>query len=121
MKNGTQPNNQWLITTRIIRYPVIAAILLSVLLLLVPACKAQTMYPDTPGKVAAGRGKYAFGFQEDVINGTRCFGHGGGAPGMNGVLQICPGPGYVLVVLANLDPPAASRVADFVTNRLPTK
>jgi D-alanyl-D-alanine carboxypeptidase len=75
----------------------------------------------TTGKVDTGRGKYAFGFQDQVINGTRCFGHGGGAPGMNGALQICPGPGYVVVVLANMDPPAASRVADFVTNRLPTK
>jgi len=75
----------------------------------------------TTGKVDAGRGKYAFGFQDEVINGTRCFGHGGGAPGMNGALQICPGLGYVIVVLANMDPPAASRVADFVTNRLPTK
>jgi D-alanyl-D-alanine carboxypeptidase len=75
----------------------------------------------TTGKVDTGRGKYAFGFQDEVINGTRCFGHGGGAPGMNGALEICPGPGYVVVVLANLDPPAASRVADFVTNRLPTK
>jgi D-alanyl-D-alanine carboxypeptidase len=75
----------------------------------------------TTGKVDTGRGKYAFGIQDDVINGTRCFGHGGGAPGMNGALQICPGPGYVIVVLANMDPPAASRIADFVTNRLPTK
>jgi D-alanyl-D-alanine carboxypeptidase len=75
----------------------------------------------TTGKVEAGRGKYAFGFQDSVINGTRCFGHGGGAPGMNGMLQICPEPGYVIAVLANMDPPAASRVADFITNRLPTK
>ena len=75
----------------------------------------------TTGKVDAGRGKYAYGFQDSVINGTRCFGHGGGAPGMNGVLQICPGPGYVIAVLANMDPPAASRVGDFVTNRLPAK
>jgi CubicO group peptidase (beta-lactamase class C family) len=75
----------------------------------------------TTGKVDAGRGKYAFGFQDSMINGTRCFGHGGGAPGMNGVLQICPGPGYVIAVLANMDPPAASRVGDFVTNRLPVK
>ena len=75
----------------------------------------------TTGKVDAGRGKYAYGFQDSVINGTRCFGHGGGAPGMNGVLQICPGSGYVIAVLANMDPPAASRVGDFVTNRLPMK
>jgi CubicO group peptidase (beta-lactamase class C family) len=71
---------------------------------------------DTPGG-----GKYAFGFQDEMINGARCFGHGGGAPGMNGELKICPGPGYVIAVLANMDPPAASRVADFVTNRLPVK
>jgi len=75
----------------------------------------------TTGKVDAGRGKYAYGFQDSVINETRCFGHGGGAPGMNGILQICPVPGYVIAVLSNLDPPAASRVGDFVTNRLPAK
>lgn len=75
----------------------------------------------TTGKVDAGRGKYAYGFQESMINGARCFGHGGGAPGMNGMLQICPSSGYVIAVLANLDPPAASRVSDFITNRLPAK
>ena len=75
----------------------------------------------TTGKVDAGRGKYAYGFQDSVINGTRCFGHGGGAPGMNGMLQICPTSGYVIAVLANMDPPAASRVTDFITNRLPAK
>jgi CubicO group peptidase (beta-lactamase class C family) len=74
----------------------------------------------TTGKVETpGGGKYAYGFQEAVVNGLRCFGHGGGAPGMNGELKICPGSGYVVAVLANLDPPAASRVADFITNRLP--
>ena len=76
----------------------------------------------TTGKVdTPNGGKYAYGFQEATVNGTRCFGHGGGAPGMNGELKICPGPGYVVAVLANLDPPAATRVADFITNRLPMK
>jgi D-alanyl-D-alanine carboxypeptidase len=75
----------------------------------------------TTGKVDAGRGKYAYGFQDSEINGVRCFGHGGGAPGMNGMLQICPASGYVIAVLANMDPPAASRVSDFITNRLPAK
>ncbi|HEX7335507.1 MAG TPA: serine hydrolase domain-containing protein, partial [Pyrinomonadaceae bacterium] len=75
----------------------------------------------TTGKVNAGRGKYAYGFQDSVINGTRCFGHGGGAPGMNGMLQICPSSGYTIAVLSNLDPPAASRISDFITNRLPAK
>ena len=82
---------------------------------------AQYTETLTTGKVDAGRGKYAYGFQDSVINGTRCFGHGGGAPGMNGILQICPETGYVIAALANMDPPAASRVGDFITNRLPTK
>lgn len=75
----------------------------------------------TTGKVETPNGKYAYGFQDATVNGTRCFGHGGGAPGMNGELKICPGPGYVVAVLSNLDPPAATRVAGFITNRLPIK
>ena len=75
----------------------------------------------TTGKPDAPDSSYAYGFEDRKINGTRCFGHGGGAPGMNGDLKICPGPGYVIAVLANLDPPAASRVSDYVANRLPEK
>jgi D-alanyl-D-alanine carboxypeptidase len=76
----------------------------------------------TTGKVdAPGGGRYAFGFEDRMVNGTRCFGHGGGAPGMNGDLTICPASGYVVAVLANLDPPAATRISQFVTNRLPER
>jgi len=76
----------------------------------------------TTGKVTTppGSGKYAFGFfDEGADSGARHFGHGGGAPGMNGDLQIYPQSGYVIAVLANLDPPAASRVSEFIANRLP--
>jgi CubicO group peptidase (beta-lactamase class C family) len=75
----------------------------------------------TTGKVATPHGgKYAFGFFDDgAENGVRHFGHGGGAPGMNGDLQIYPQSGYVIAVLSNLDPPAASRVSEFIANRLP--
>ncbi len=76
----------------------------------------------TTGKVdTPGGGKYAYGFGDETIGGVRCFGHGGGAPGMNGDLKICPQSGYVVATLANLDPPAAQRVSDFVLNRLPEK
>jgi CubicO group peptidase (beta-lactamase class C family) len=75
----------------------------------------------TTGKAGTPDRSSAYGFEDRLVNGTRCFGHGGGAPGMNGDLKICPGPGYVIAVLANLDPPAASRVSDFITNRLPEK
>lgn len=83
----------------------------------------NAQYTDllTTGKVATPRGnKYAFGFMDDDA-GTplRHFGHGGGAPGMNGELQIFPQTGYVIVVLSNLDPPAATRISDFIINRLP--
>jgi CubicO group peptidase (beta-lactamase class C family) len=73
----------------------------------------------TTGKVDTPNGRYAYGFGDHTINGTRCFGHGGGAPGMNGNLEICPTAGYVVAVLANMDPQAASRISDFITNRLP--
>lgn len=71
---------------------------------------------DTPNG-----GKYAYGFAEDNGGGLACVGHGGGAPGMNGELKICPTAGYIIVVLANMDPPTAQRVATFVAERLPLK
>jgi D-alanyl-D-alanine carboxypeptidase len=75
----------------------------------------------TTGKVDTPNGRYAYGFLDYTINGTHCFGHSGGAPGMNGNLEICPGPGYVVAVLANMDPPAAIAVSDFISNRMPEK
>jgi CubicO group peptidase (beta-lactamase class C family) len=74
----------------------------------------------TTGKVeTTGGGKYGYGFAETRSNGLRCFGHSGGAPGMNGDLEICDG-GYVAVALANMDPPAAGRVTNYIMNRLPS-
>jgi D-alanyl-D-alanine carboxypeptidase len=74
----------------------------------------------TTGKVAQpGGGRYAYGFGEETIDGVRCFGHNGGAPGMNGELKICPAVGYVIAVLANMDPPAATGIANYVAIRLP--
>ncbi|HZV86841.1 MAG TPA: serine hydrolase domain-containing protein [Candidatus Binatus sp.] len=82
---------------------------------------AQNTELLTTGKVATPRGdKYAFGFMDNGAGtAMRHFGHGGGAPGMNGELQIFPQTGFVIVVLSNLDPPAASRISDFIVNRLP--
>jgi D-alanyl-D-alanine carboxypeptidase len=81
----------------------------------------STYFTDlvTTGKVDAGAAKYAYGFQDRTVDGVRFFGHGGGAPGMNGELEIDPRTGYVTVALSNLDPPAAQRVVQFVVNRLP--
>lgn len=76
----------------------------------------------TTGKADTGSGdKYAYGFMDQTSAGVRSYGHGGGAPGMNGELAIYPESGYVVAVLANVDPPAAQRIAGFVGNRLPAK
>jgi D-alanyl-D-alanine carboxypeptidase len=53
-----------------------------------------------------------------ITDGVRSYGHNGGAPGMSGNLEIFEN-GYVVVALANQDPPAADRVVEFIGNRLP--
>lgn len=76
----------------------------------------------TVGKVErpGGGSKYAYGFGDETsVDGVRCFGHGGGAPGMNGDLKVCPTSGYTIAVLANLDPQAAGHASDFISIRLP--
>jgi D-alanyl-D-alanine carboxypeptidase len=75
------------------------------------------------GKVKAGPGaKYAYGFEDARHpDGNGWVGHGGGAPGINGDLKIYPKPGYVVAVLANLDPPAAQRISEYLDPRLPTQ
>jgi CubicO group peptidase (beta-lactamase class C family) len=66
-------------------------------------------------------GRYAYGFEDRTINGSNCFGHPGGSPGMNGELEICEDSTYVVAVLANMDPEAAGHIAEFVVNRLPAQ
>jgi len=40
---------------------------------------------------------------------------------MNGELKICVQSGYVIIALANVDPPAATSIADFAASRLPDR
>jgi CubicO group peptidase (beta-lactamase class C family) len=73
------------------------------------------------GKVAVAPGfQYAYGFIDRVVGGRRFVGHGGGARGMNGDLAFEPNGGYVVVVLSNLDPPAAGQISGFILGRLPS-
>jgi len=62
---------------------------------------------------------YGFGFGIQGEGPLRGYGHGGGAPGMNGELRIFPQLGTVVISLSNLDPPAASRMVDFFSLRMP--
>lgn len=76
----------------------------------------------TSGKVVTPRPgiKYAFGFEDETTpDGVRLYGHGGGSPGMNARLSIFRSSGYIVIVLANLDPPAADAIAQFIDQRLP--
>ena len=62
---------------------------------------------------------YGFGMMVSEEPQGKRFGHGGGAPGMNGELRVYPRTNTVVVVLANLDPPAATRLADLFDERMP--
>jgi CubicO group peptidase (beta-lactamase class C family) len=86
----------------------------------------QLLGPDSTqrlltGKVEVSPGvRYAYGFVDARdADGNGSVGHHGGAPGMNGELRIYPKSGCLIVVLANMDPPAARRIADWLSARLP--
>jgi D-alanyl-D-alanine carboxypeptidase len=76
--------------------------------------KASLAAATTPYKEDYG---YGFGINEE--GPQKSYGHSGGAPGMNGSLRIFPQLGYVVISLSNLDPPAATRLVDYFTLRMP--
>ena len=47
--------------------------------------------------------EYAYGFEDQVINGVRIVGHNGGSPGYEGQLDVYIDRGYVVVILTNQD------------------
>jgi CubicO group peptidase (beta-lactamase class C family) len=64
----------------------------------------------TSGKIAMGpQMQYAFGFGTGDIAGWRMVGHNGGAPGINAEFMAFPDQGLDVVVLVNMEPPAATR------------
>jgi CubicO group peptidase (beta-lactamase class C family) len=87
--------------------------------LIKPELFAQMTSKQAGGEqMPAGEG-YGFGMGVSEEPQGKRFGHGGGAPGMNGELRVYPRTDTVVVVLANLDPPAASRLADYFDERMP--
>lgn len=62
---------------------------------------------------------YGYGFMVSGEGDERQFGHEGGAPGMNAVLNVRPETGYIAVGLSNLDPDAMGKMVNFATRRLP--
>jgi D-alanyl-D-alanine carboxypeptidase len=62
---------------------------------------------------------YGYGFVSSQVNGTRAFGHSGGAPGMSANLMVFPELGYEVAIAANMDSPLATRVTAYLGARLP--
>lgn len=61
-------------------------------------------------------GHYGYGLMEHPLNGSKCFGHAGGYPGLNADVEMCLNSQYIFVVLANVDPPIAQRTGYFIAN-----
>src|ERR1051325_2931272 len=81
--------------------------------------KAETLTEATGPPFTTG--DYGFGFQVGRPGEARNYGHGGGAPGMNGILRVYPESGQSVIVLCNLDSPSASRIGDWLHARMPAK
>lgn len=60
---------------------------------------------DMTGQVTTPRPgvKYGFGMEEEIVNGTRIVGHGGGGPGIQSILDMYPDLGYVVAIMTNYD------------------
>ena len=73
----------------------------------------------TSGQVPMGpQMQYAFGFGAGRIGAWRHVGHNGGAPGANAEFLMFPDQGIDVVVLANMDGPAATEAIRRVTSAL---
>ena len=64
-------------------------------------------------------GWYGYGFSVEDAGAMSRWGHGGGAPGMNASIVHYPALDATVVVLINLDPPAADTEAAYYANRMP--
>jgi D-alanyl-D-alanine carboxypeptidase len=62
---------------------------------------------------------YGYGFETHGVGPTHYFGHSGGAPGMNAEFRIYSESDTTVIILSNLDPPGASRLADRYALRMP--
>ena len=62
---------------------------------------------------------YSYGAGGRDWDGVQYFGHNGGFPGMNTDMETSLQSHYTIIVLANIDPPAAQRISEFIGSRLP--
>jgi CubicO group peptidase (beta-lactamase class C family) len=65
------------------------------------------------------KGWYGYGFMVSGEGRDRQYGHEGGAPGMNGILNARPAQGCMVAGLSNFDPASMANIVNYVTHRLP--
>ena len=65
------------------------------------------------------KGWYGYGFMVSGEDRDQQYGHEGGAPGMNGILNVRPAQGCAVAGLSNFDPATMANIVNFVTRRLP--
>ena len=73
----------------------------------------------TPSGAQGGGERYGLGFGIEREPSGVCFGHSGGSPGQAAMMEVCPQAGYTIVWLANVDPPAALLLTEYLLHRLP--
>jgi CubicO group peptidase (beta-lactamase class C family) len=82
--------------------------------------RGDTLRKLIEGGVKTADGQFAgYDFGETVPEAGRFIGHGGGAPGMSGLLQHFLTSKVTVIVLANRDPGTAESIAMFAAHRLP--
>ena len=72
----------------------------------------------TTGKVDYGTRKYAYGFSEEISNGHRIIGHGGGNVGIADELMVFTDLGYTAVILTNGDVDNFWDIQSFIKRQL---
>jgi CubicO group peptidase (beta-lactamase class C family) len=83
--------------------------------------RSETFRRLIDGGVRMADGQFAgFDFGGTTRDAGRFIGHGGGAPGMSGLLQHFLDSGVTVIVLANRDPGTAESIATFAAHRLPS-
>jgi D-alanyl-D-alanine carboxypeptidase len=82
--------------------------------------RADTLQQLMSGGVKGKDGEFfRYDFGGSIDGAGPFFGHGGGAPGMSGMLYHFLDSGYTVIALANRDPGTAESIATFVAHRLP--
>jgi len=80
----------------------------------------KTCHPNTDSlpyrgiPAAMGYSTARYGLMVHSLNGNTYLGEAGGYPGMNADVELCNDSKYVFVVLADVDPPVAQRLAHSV-------